>query len=396
MKSRGWKIRSRHWVATLGLLACSGCASYQDWQHSSVNHARARWSWWTDDSISGTGWVYSDFASGYRAGWYSVAMGGDGRPPAVPPREYWKPWYQSADGAQAIQNWFEGFQSGAIAAEAAGVCHYTLVPSQGAIQPPDNGFVHHVESEASVHRPVIVDTPGNRPETVAPPRREPVAPQFPSNAPPMPPAPPSAAPRTAPPVAAPPKPPVSSAPLPGTFDSQTSVTPPSLPIDPVKAIEPPKPVDPPKPTMYTAIAETGRTRVVPFKPVSQTTTTTTAATKSDTTDSATASVVPRVKAQTVSVSSATHANNRTLPTGMAPLPPVTNSSTRVVPVAFHGRSGSKQSGDATCAAKIERTSQVVSLPPVETPTLAVQRAPAPEPPTLQAMRYDRRQDEVSR
>lgn len=46
-------------------------------------------------------------------------MGGDGQLPPVPPTCYWSHKYQSAYGDCCIESWFNGYQDGAGAAQAA-------------------------------------------------------------------------------------------------------------------------------------------------------------------------------------------------------------------------------------------------------------------------------------
>lgn len=55
---------------------------------------------------------------GFVEGYCSVCRGGDGYVPAVPPRDYWTSQYQSAQGAQCVNAWFEGFPAGAEAARS--------------------------------------------------------------------------------------------------------------------------------------------------------------------------------------------------------------------------------------------------------------------------------------
>ena len=56
------------------------------------------------------------FRNGFVEGYCSVCEGGDGYVPAVPPEEYWGYEYQSAEGSQCVNAWFEGFPLGAAAA----------------------------------------------------------------------------------------------------------------------------------------------------------------------------------------------------------------------------------------------------------------------------------------
>lgn len=59
----------------------------------------------------------SHFQSGFEAGYESICKGGDGYVPATPPECYWGFDYQTPDGAQCVNAWFEGFPSGVAAAK---------------------------------------------------------------------------------------------------------------------------------------------------------------------------------------------------------------------------------------------------------------------------------------
>ena len=56
------------------------------------------------------------FRNGFVEGYCSVCEGGDGYVPALPPEEYWGYEYQSAEGSQCVNAWFEGYPLGAAAA----------------------------------------------------------------------------------------------------------------------------------------------------------------------------------------------------------------------------------------------------------------------------------------
>ena len=57
------------------------------------------------------------FQSGFCAGYTDMANGGDGYVPALPPQEYRGFEFQSADGAQCVNSWFEGYPEGVAAAK---------------------------------------------------------------------------------------------------------------------------------------------------------------------------------------------------------------------------------------------------------------------------------------
>jgi len=69
----------------------------------------------------------SAFQDGFYAGYAEVASGGNGCIPAVAPAKYWGWMYQSANGTQAVNDWFAGYPMGVKAAEQDGVGHWNNV-----------------------------------------------------------------------------------------------------------------------------------------------------------------------------------------------------------------------------------------------------------------------------
>ena len=61
-----------------------------------------------------------DFGAGFRAGYESVCMGGNGCPPAMPPRHYWSICYQCEEGTCQVMAWYDGFHHGVLAAQCDG------------------------------------------------------------------------------------------------------------------------------------------------------------------------------------------------------------------------------------------------------------------------------------
>ena len=55
-------------------------------------------------------------------------MGGTGDPPTLPPRSYWRIYYQTPEGHDAIQDWFDGFRHGSSVAKASGIRDFVTVP----------------------------------------------------------------------------------------------------------------------------------------------------------------------------------------------------------------------------------------------------------------------------
>lgn len=120
-------------LAVLTLTASSGCAifqgvrdyvEYNDTMNDFVlgyrNSVWARQAWherkWQH---VGEPQFYS-FGEGFRDGYASVASGGNGCPPPLPPRKYWSWKYQSPEGQAKVAAWFSGYPFGAKAAEEDG------------------------------------------------------------------------------------------------------------------------------------------------------------------------------------------------------------------------------------------------------------------------------------
>jgi hypothetical protein len=68
---------------------------------------------------------YRGFIEGFRD---YLDQGGTGEPPVLPPRSYWRLYYQTPEGHAAIQDWFTGFRHGADIARASGVRELVVVP----------------------------------------------------------------------------------------------------------------------------------------------------------------------------------------------------------------------------------------------------------------------------
>lgn len=68
---------------------------------------------------------YGDhFQNGFCAGYADTCNGGDGYVPAMPPMDYRGYQYQSAEGVQCVNAWFEGYPAGVAAAKKEKVGNY--------------------------------------------------------------------------------------------------------------------------------------------------------------------------------------------------------------------------------------------------------------------------------
>lgn len=71
---------------------------------------------------------YGDhFQCGFEAGYTDVCNGGDGYVPAMPPQEYRAFEYQSGEGVECVNAWFEGYPAGVAAAKKEEVGDYNNV-----------------------------------------------------------------------------------------------------------------------------------------------------------------------------------------------------------------------------------------------------------------------------
>jgi hypothetical protein len=71
-----------------------------------------------------------DFVQGFKDGFADyLYAGGNGEPPPLPPRYYWKARYETPQGHQAVAEWFAGFRMGAELARESGYREWVLIPS---------------------------------------------------------------------------------------------------------------------------------------------------------------------------------------------------------------------------------------------------------------------------
>lgn len=96
-----------------------------------------------------------DVEAGFRAGYESVAAGGNGCVPSVCPQAYWGWQYQTADGQCRMNAWFEGFPLGVQAAEQDGIGHWSQVRTSMAVPPPVHPGTLPVAGVALGEGPVV-------------------------------------------------------------------------------------------------------------------------------------------------------------------------------------------------------------------------------------------------
>ncbi len=82
------------------------------------------------------GKVCREFCCGFRKGYQDVALGGDGRVPAVPPKSYWQASARTERGHYRAARWFEGYELGARYALNDGQQPYRRIATP-RVQPSD-------------------------------------------------------------------------------------------------------------------------------------------------------------------------------------------------------------------------------------------------------------------
>jgi hypothetical protein len=125
-------MKRLHTLLLLSLVfAGSGCAGMgdccDDFACSCRDKYRSYSAWWHWSPVYSGMECGSDFGSGFRAGYAGMATYGNSTVPALPPRTYWSPWYQSQYGQQQTQAWFDGYSHGVLAAEKDGVNQFSRI-----------------------------------------------------------------------------------------------------------------------------------------------------------------------------------------------------------------------------------------------------------------------------
>lgn len=113
-------------LSSLGLCGCA--ASWQDLHYAAVNKTRAEYAWYSSTSFGDRWNCGSDYACGYKSGYYDAATGKGCTLPPVPPPCYWSTKYQCCEGQKHIQDWYRGYQCGVAAAQGSGYPYFHDVP----------------------------------------------------------------------------------------------------------------------------------------------------------------------------------------------------------------------------------------------------------------------------
>ena len=117
-------------VIVLSELGCSQFHEYADERlTASRNRHLAKQAWQRVEGFHCQQTCLDDFGDGYQAGYFDALGGGNGCPPALPPKRYWRVCFQNPIGHLRIESWFEGFRQGATAAKQDGVANWIEIPT---------------------------------------------------------------------------------------------------------------------------------------------------------------------------------------------------------------------------------------------------------------------------
>jgi hypothetical protein len=126
------------------IMCGSGCSMYSNLAHDAVFEAKrctdetferihnrklANAAWQEVEYSSDRGFYSDDYARGFKDGYADYLFaGGKGEAPPMLPECYWGVRYQTPQGYQAIQDWFNGFRHGTVSAQQSGNRELMIFP----------------------------------------------------------------------------------------------------------------------------------------------------------------------------------------------------------------------------------------------------------------------------
>lgn len=158
------------WILIGLILTGMGTGCYElregmnDWAMSTKSHFQARHAWHRLKPYYKDLPHCDDFKDGFLEGYCSVACGGTGCQPTLPPREYWSVWYQNPEGQQMQHAWFDGYSHGALAAQQDNVpvWNQIVISNQARTHLAAGDAEHHISINGG-------SLEGNPPMLVPPP-----------------------------------------------------------------------------------------------------------------------------------------------------------------------------------------------------------------------------------
>ncbi len=156
-------LRGR-WRSFALFLSLSGCTALSDCKYEMGQKIRTGQAWHEFDGCNEQCFT-SDYRDGWKQGYYDVLTGGDGRPPVVPPKKYWKPPVFTEHDPSRQNHWFTGYQDGASCAKTQPDFHYLPTFMAPSMHPAFYGH-ETVEVHAPVDHGVISEPHGPMPESI--------------------------------------------------------------------------------------------------------------------------------------------------------------------------------------------------------------------------------------
>jgi hypothetical protein len=142
--------KARHWVVGL-CAACAGCGPVAHVVQTVIiepveysrrgaecvecrRNQKLAEAAWAKVEAGSSGFYSPDYACGFKSGFADYLFaGGSGEPPPLPPRQYWRPKYETVQGQQAIRDWFAGYRVGVASAWSSGYRQLVTVPASTAL-----------------------------------------------------------------------------------------------------------------------------------------------------------------------------------------------------------------------------------------------------------------------
>ena len=152
------------WPAAALILSLSGCTALSDCKYEAGQKYRTSQAWHEFDGCNEQCFT-CDYRDGWKKGYYAVLTGGDGQPPLVPPKKYWKPPVFTEHDPSLQNEWYTGYQDGASCAKSQPDFHYvpTFLPnSPGSTVHASQSMPAHIHFDYAQPQSGIVEpAPGS-------------------------------------------------------------------------------------------------------------------------------------------------------------------------------------------------------------------------------------------
>lgn len=116
-------VQRGRWRLVALFLTLSGCTALSDCKYELGQKIRTGQAWHEFDGCNKQCFT-GDYRDGWKRGYYDVLTGGDGRPPVVPPKKYWKPPVFTEHDPSRQNEWYTGYQDGAACAKSQPDFHF--------------------------------------------------------------------------------------------------------------------------------------------------------------------------------------------------------------------------------------------------------------------------------